>query len=255
MAIKSREYPEEGELVIGTITKVNPYSVFISLDEYKGKEGMVHISEVARKWIRDIRDFVKIGQKTVAVVLKVERGHIALSMKRISERQGEEKMKEFKREQKAEKLLEFLAKEEKMSLDEAYNQIGFKLKDAFGEVFKAFQISLKNEELLRRKGIEERWIKALKSVAEKHMEIKENIIKGILELKCYEPDGVSVIKSAIAEAIKKYSVDVKYISAPKYMLRLKTADAKSGEKTLSEAAELIIKDVEKNGGEGKFSKG
>ena len=76
---KKGEWPERREVVIGTVTRVNPYSVFISLEEYGNKEGMVHISEVAGKWVRDIRDFVKVGKKVVALVMNVdlEKQHIA----------------------------------------------------------------------------------------------------------------------------------------------------------------------------------
>ena len=69
MPRKATPLPQKGELVLGTISRVNPFSVQIALDEYPGKEGSVHIGEVARKWIKDIRDFVKEGQKVVCLVL------------------------------------------------------------------------------------------------------------------------------------------------------------------------------------------
>jgi len=40
------EYPEEGELVVGTINKVQNFGAFVSLDEYPNKEGFIHISEL-----------------------------------------------------------------------------------------------------------------------------------------------------------------------------------------------------------------
>lgn len=256
MAKKPYDWPEQGELIIGTIVRVNPFSVFITLDEYGNKEAMIHISEVARKWIRDIREFVKVGQKVVALVLKVDKskGHVALSLKRVSRQSGDEKMKEFKREQKAEKMLEMIAKEQNMSLDEIYNQIGFRLQENFGEVFKAFQTVMKNEELFKKKGIEERWIKILKAAAEKYLEVKETTIKGTLEVRCYKPDGIEVIKKILSDAQSKYGVEIKYISAPKYILKIKSSDAKVGERTLKEAADTITKSVASFDGEAKFLK-
>ncbi len=246
------DYPEQGEFVIGTVKNVNPYSALVSLEQYK-KEGMVHISEVARKWIHDIRDFVKEGQKVVALVMRVDRakGHIELSLKRVSRNQAEEKMQEYKRELKADKMLALVAKELGITKDQAFREIGVQLQENFGEVFKGFVIARDDEKLLVKKGISEKYAKAVRAVAEKSLEIKEVMIKGFLELSSIAPNGIEIIKNALAEAGKK-GIEIKYISAPKYMLSLKTKSAKQGEKLLEEAAGAAISLIEKNSGSGSF---
>jgi len=258
MRKKATEWPERNELVIGTVSRVNPYSAFVSLEEYE-KEGMIHISEVAGKWVRDIRKFVKVGQKIVVRVMRVDRekGHINLSLKRVRRFDAESKMKEYKRGLKAEKMLAQVAKKLNMDLKKAYEEIGFKLNDIFGEMFKAFQTSLtdKGYEILLRKGVPEEWAKVIKSVAEEQMEIKEVDIKGMVELKCFKPDGVKIIKKILSDAKKKYDLDTKYISAPRYSLSLKTKDAKAGERKLKEAAEDIIQNIKNFDGEGVFKAG
>lgn len=259
MTRKPNEWPDRNELVIGTVVRVNPYSAFITLEEYGNKEGMVHISEVARKWIKDIREFVKEGQKVVALVMNVdkEKNHIALSMKRISKHESEERMKEFKREQKAEKMLTSVAKELSMSLDEVYKKIGFKLQTEFGEIFKAFQTSLTPQgyDLLIKKGIPENWLRVIKNVAEKQMEVKEVKIKGFIELKCPTPDGIEKIKKILVDSQNKYGIEIKYISAPKYTISIKSKDAKASERKLKEIADSMIKGIEACGGEGSFKLG
>src|SRR3989304_5721689 len=135
MPKKPSDWPERNELVIGTVVRVNPYSAYISLEEYGNKEGMIHISEAARKWIKDIREVIKEGQKIVVLVLDVdkEKKNITLSFKRVNKRSAEEKLKGFKREQKAEKMLAQVAKEMGLSLEKTYEEIGFKLQEEFGE--------------------------------------------------------------------------------------------------------------------------
>ena len=255
MPKKERPWPEPNELVIGKITKVNPFSAFVALEEYTGKEGMVHISEVARKWIRDIRDFVKEGQPVVALVLNVDssKGHIALSLKRVSDHEADEKLKEFKREAKAEKMLAAAAKKMNVSLDVAYKQIGFKMRNDFGEIFRAFQMAQSNEATLISKGYSKEWVAAIKSVAETALAVKEVELKGMLELKCSAPDGVDIIKAVLGKL--PASITANYISAPKYMLTMKTKDAKAGEKALRSAADAVIKNVQTAGGEGSFTAG
>ncbi|WP_457612263.1 S1 RNA-binding domain-containing protein, partial [Methanocaldococcus sp.] len=36
-----RDFPEEGDIVIGTVKDVKPYGAFVELLEYPGKEGMI----------------------------------------------------------------------------------------------------------------------------------------------------------------------------------------------------------------------
>ncbi len=258
MPRKSTPYPQKGELVLGTISRVNPYSVQVSLDEYSGKEGSVQIGEVARKWIRDIRDFAKEGQKVVCLVLDVDlqKGSVFLSMKRIDKRQEKTKIKEVKQEQRAEKMLETAAKSLGLNLDMAYREVGFKFQTEFGELFKAFELSLKQEgrELLLKKGFPQKWVDAVASVAEKEISPKEIEIKFSIEIQTPAPNGVELIKKTLLEVQKKFGISIKYLSAPKYSMSLKTKDAKAGEHTLSNAAEEIIKNIKAFGGEGNFKK-
>lgn len=254
MVRKPYEYPSQGEKIIGTVKRLNPYSAFVALDEYPGKEGMIHISEASRRWVKDIREIVKEGQKVVALVMRVEpeKGHIALSLKRLGRRDYDEKMKEFKREQKAEKMLELVGKELGMNLDKAYDEIGFPLMELFGEMFKGFQTALTNPEILSKKGIPEKYASVIKAVAEKVMELKEIEIRGMLYLTSYAPDGVERIKSILAEAAKK--MEVKYISAPKYLVSIKSKDIKAAERKLETEANEIIRQIEKADGEGRFER-
>lgn len=251
---KKEGWPERREIVLGTVSKVNPFSAFVNLDEYEKLEGMIHISEVAGKWVKDIRKYVKPGQKVVALVMRTDKlkGHITLSLKRVKKYDSDKKMKEYKREIKAEKMLNTLAEKNKMTLDQAYKEIGFQLQDIFGEIFKAFHMSLsdKGYELLIKKGVPEKWAKQIKEIADEQMELKEIEIKADIELTCYQPDGVTVIKKLLKDAKKKHDIELRYISAPKYSILLKTKDAKAGEKELREVGEEIISKLKECNGEG-----
>ena len=46
------EYPEEGELVVGTVTSIRNFGAFVTLDEYNGREAFIHLSEVATGWVK-----------------------------------------------------------------------------------------------------------------------------------------------------------------------------------------------------------
>lgn len=70
---------EAGAILEGTIVNITNFGAFIDLD---GKTGLVHISEVADTYVKDIKDFLKEGEKIKVKVLKVEDGgKISLSIK------------------------------------------------------------------------------------------------------------------------------------------------------------------------------
>jgi len=85
MSTEIQEMPEQGEIVIATVTKVMDHGAYVTLDEYNGIQGFLHISEIAPGWIRSISRFVKENEKKVLLVKKINlsRGDIDLSLKQV----------------------------------------------------------------------------------------------------------------------------------------------------------------------------
>lgn len=76
--------PKVGDLVEGKITGITKFGVFVDIGD--NLTGMVHISEVARTYVNEISDFVKIGDTVKTKVLTVaDDGKISLSIKRALE--------------------------------------------------------------------------------------------------------------------------------------------------------------------------
>ncbi|KKK83062.1 hypothetical protein LCGC14_2797170, partial [marine sediment metagenome] len=103
--VKSRtNFPREGEFLVCKVTEVERQYVYVDLIDYKGlpsedsAKGMIHISEISSRWIKNIRSFVRIGQRLVLRVLRVdkEKGHIDLSLRRVNSAQKDIRMKEWK---------------------------------------------------------------------------------------------------------------------------------------------------------------
>lgn len=80
---------EVGAIVEGKVTGITKFGAFVELPG--GKTGMVHISEVAATYVKEIRDFVSENQTVKVKVLAVTpEGKINLSIKRAAENQGGE---------------------------------------------------------------------------------------------------------------------------------------------------------------------
>lgn len=73
----------KGKIIRGTVTGIESYGVFVSCDDYY--TGLIHISEISHGFVKNINDFVKIGDLIQVEVLDVdeELGHLKLSIKNI----------------------------------------------------------------------------------------------------------------------------------------------------------------------------
>ncbi|MCI9576338.1 MAG: S1 RNA-binding domain-containing protein [Clostridiales bacterium] len=75
---------EVGAILEGKVTGITNFGAFVELGE--GKTGMVHISEVAPTFVKEIREYVTENQTVKVKVLSVgEDGKISLSMKKAVE--------------------------------------------------------------------------------------------------------------------------------------------------------------------------
>ena len=74
---------KKGRIIRGTVTGIETYGVFVSCDNYYS--GLIHISEISHGFVKNITDFVHIGDLIFVEVLDVdeELGHLKLSIKNI----------------------------------------------------------------------------------------------------------------------------------------------------------------------------
>ena len=74
----------KGKIVRATVTGIEVYGIFVSLDEYYS--GLIHISEISHGFVKDIRDFVNIGDEINVEILEVDEElcHLKLSIKNIN---------------------------------------------------------------------------------------------------------------------------------------------------------------------------
>jgi translation initiation factor 2 subunit 1 len=258
MAVKKPEWPEVGELVIATVETVTDYGAYVKLDEFN-KRGLLHISEISSSWIRNIRDFVREGQKAVLKVLRVdvEKGHVDLSLRRVTKREKIEKIMSWKRERKAEALLRSVAEKAGVSLDEAYEKAGSLLEKEYG-LYEGFEkIAREGVEVLTKMGVPEDLASAFAEVAKERIRVPTVKVKGIVELRCIQPNGVKVIKEAFLnarKAEKAKGVELRFyvVSAPKYCIEVVAENYKHAEAVLQKVAQNVVSNVEQAGGQGVF---
>jgi translation initiation factor 2 subunit 1 len=256
--MQDREWPQEAELVVCTVENVKDFVAFVSLDEYGGRQGLIPISEIATGWIKYIRDHIREGQKIVCKVLNVDRnrGHIDLSLKDVNEHQRREKIREWKNESKAGKWLGFVAEQAGSPVAEIEDVLIRK----YGSLYPVFEdLVVDPEPTLKKLGFSKKIAEPLQKVAQENVKVPKVEVTGHLQLTSNEPDGISVIRNALKKAgaeQKGSGVDVEllYLGAPMYRIKVIAPDYKKAEKAIEKAAGAAIAIVEKSGGEGRLVK-
>lgn len=74
---------EVGQIYTGKVAKIADFGAFVTI--LPGKDGLVHISQIAKERVEKVTDYLKEGQDVKVIVLDVDRGRIKLSIKELPE--------------------------------------------------------------------------------------------------------------------------------------------------------------------------
>ena len=253
-----KEYPEEGELVVGTVVKVQNFGAFVTLDEYPGREGFIHIAEIATGWVKRIRNHTKEKQKVVCKVMHVDQAkdHIDLSLKRVNEHQKRDKIQEWKNAQKSKKLLEMVAKQIGKTVEQCLKEFASELTKKYGTLYTAFEEAAFDVKTLKNDGFAGDWLKVFEEVAKSNISIPFVDIRGYISVTSWLPDGVNHIKNVLMQAenseFEDVEIKIKYIGAPQYMITVKAPDYKIAEDEMKKAVDKIKESIKKYNGDCEF---
>jgi translation initiation factor 2 subunit 1 len=257
MTTTIQDFPEVGEIVVATVTRIMDQGAYVTLDEYNNIQGFLHVSEIATGWIRNVEKFLKVGEKKVLLVKRVDprRSEIDLSLKQISTDQKKKKLLELKRYEKEKALIENLKTKSNLPKSEI-DKIESLLAEKFGSVYDAFsEVAAKGITILNSLNISPKALAVIEELSSK-IQIPRVEIRGILELTCNKPNGVEIIKNALLDAIgaKKVNVSVTYIGAPRYRLSIMAQNFKDAEKELKPILSAIEDTIRKYNCTFKFTR-
>ncbi|MGQ9825068.1 MAG: S1 RNA-binding domain-containing protein [Desulfotomaculales bacterium] len=82
-----------GCVLEGIVTGITNFGAFVLLPD--GETGLVHISEIARVYVKDVRDFLREKDKVTVKVISIdERGKIGLSIKQVHQEENSRQKKQ-----------------------------------------------------------------------------------------------------------------------------------------------------------------
>ena len=74
---------QKGEIIRGVVSGIEPYGIFIKIDE--DYSGLIHISEISNRFVRNINNYVKPGEVIKVKIIDIDdqSNHMNLSIKNI----------------------------------------------------------------------------------------------------------------------------------------------------------------------------
>ena len=256
--MKYSGWPDPGELVVGKIDEIEDFGVFVDLEEYEDKRGLIHISEVASGWIKNVRDHVREGQIVVCKVLDVDEGHeqIDLSLKDVNDHQRSEKIQQWKNEQKADNWMDLAF--EGLD-DESYTAVANELIGAHGSLYEGFkQAAIHGEEALESTDLSTDELEAIVETARENVSVPYVNVTGYVDLQNPSPTGVDGIREALqaaegnGEVPDEVNLEVSYVGAPEYRIEVQAPNYKTAEAQLEESAERAVAAIGDHGGDGEY---
>ncbi len=247
------DIPERGELVLVTVKQISSHGVYVSLDEYEGMRGFLHRSEVATGRVRHIERFIRMGQKEVLKVVRVNkaRAEVDLSLKQVSKQEKKDKLIEVKQNDKAKNILDTV--KSKLSLNAEISQkYQSVLEEKFDTAYQALEaVARDGGKILEGTNLPENYVSTLEEVAKEKITLPKVEIAGVLEVTSHLPNGIDIVKGALTAAEKterpSAQVMIRYISAPKYRIAVEADDYKAAEKIMKAAVEAVQDKMQKKG--------
>ncbi len=224
---------EEGEMVLCTVDRIAGTVVFVKI-EGEQREGSIILSEIAPGRIRNLREYVIPKKKIVCKVLKDTGGTISLSLRRVTPKEKKEVMDQHNQENSYINILKSVLKEKS---EEVIEEISKR-----GRIYEFFEEARENPKILEKLVGKENSERVLDIILEQKK--KRIIIKRIVYLKTLDSEGLSHLKKVL-DTPKE--IEVKYISAGKYSLKIETEDGRKGEQKMKNTLEEIEKKAKEKG--------
>lgn len=250
------EAPEAGDLVIGLVKKIERYGAYVDLLEYPGWEGLVHVSEISLKWVRNIRDYLREGQREVFKVLRINAAakQADVSLRRVTQKEREWKLLEWKRRQKVERVISLLAERSGKTIDELKEMIVEPAKKRELSLYDAFVEAIENGKLPEWMKLDEEMAQSLIKIINQEIKLKRVALKGTLILTVPSGNGVEIIRKAVEHGLKiagrGETISITTIGPPRYMIKVEAEDEERARELLERAASQCIKIAQEAGGKG-----
>ena len=223
-----------GDVVLCTVDRIIGTTVFVNIESQKEKtEGTIITSEIAPGRIRNLRDYVVPKKKIVCKILRMSENRIDLSLRRVTLKERKEVLEQYSIENSYEKIIK--------------NILGDKFKEKIDEMTKEERLydfienAKKNMNFLKKivgNSNAEKIMSIINEQKGKKIELKKE-----LNINITSSNGLELIKKMFSTS---KDIDVRYISAGKYSLKITSDDFKKANTEIKNYIEELEKFAKEN---------
>ncbi len=248
-------FPRRGELVVATVKEIVGHGAYLHIEDYN-IEGYLPITEVSTKFVRDIEDVIKEGQKIVVKVIRIDKftKSVDVSYKDVSETEKNKILRLWKRNQRGIRII----KEAEKHLKEKGININLEEKlepiiDREQTVYDALENIMLNPGLLDEVGLSN--IKNdLIEFFSKKIHLKKYFYEAVISVSSIRRGGVYRIKEALgqldkelASATKLENTEIVLIGSPRYRLTTWSYKPETIKKKVIPTVNQVVKKLGKKG--------
>ncbi|MCX8203280.1 MAG: S1 RNA-binding domain-containing protein [Nitrososphaeria archaeon] len=240
--LRKEGFPREGELVVATVKRVERHGAIVALEEYDGLDAFVHVSEISLKWVRNITDYLRVGQRAVLKVIRSnpETLQVDVSLRRVSNKEREEKMIEWSRKVKAARLIEAVAKETNTPMHVVEQGLVQPLRERGINVYSFLEELAMGEPLPGWIKVPEAFAAKLAEKCARDLKRPVHVAKAVVKPSSRR-GGVDAIRRAVEEAISvdPRSVRITVIGSPRFFVRVEGRSPEEAESRLRACVERM----------------
>jgi len=190
------EFPKVGDIVMVKITEIGEDMIYCNILEYD-RLGMLSYSEISRRKVRRVRQFIRVGNQEAMEVIDVnlDKGYIDLSRKQISDADTETCLAKYTA---AKRMYTYFYRWSKKSAENLIEKVLWPnyrpdQNDIYGELItnQDWQEQLPTD---LQKTMQEDFYKIFEKKAEKH---ELNV-----EMVCYSLEGIMALQEAVDKALQ-----------------------------------------------------
>jgi len=249
-----QELPNQDELVVVRVNKVEEFGAYVTLLEYNNIEGMILSSEVSRKRIRSIHKYLRIGKQDVMQVLRVdkEKGYIDLSKKYVTDDYVEPTIERFTKSKTVHSIMKHCAVTCGMPVKDLLEKVAWPLYDEYsnedeeeeGHALDGLHAILLDPTLLDKYELEDNVKDCLIKEITHRLAEQPFKIQAQVDVTCFTTEGVRAIQEALnagkqlAEE-KNQKLDINLLSTPTYRILTQCTDKQLGMDIVNAAIQAI----------------
>lgn len=223
------KYPKVGDIVMTKVTEIHPTFAYVSLVEYDNINGIIVASEVSTKLYKAMSRFLTIGKLQAAEVLNVDevKGYVDLSKKSVKAEERDLCERKFKLGSQIYGIVNRLSALFDKPVRDLYDEWLWKIDSNIEVVYKLFK-QLGNQDPLESILFEKtppEIFEQLCKICQFKFKREPKTLRSYVEVTSL--NGIDEIKDIfrqLREKISNPNLQIKYISAPEYLVQLETSD-------------------------------